>query len=119
MAVLDDVLFKAKTMAEAAGKKTSEFIDLTRMKMQASDMEKEIASLLEGLGRLVYDSGKSGDDVSEAISECIAKIDEQQEELTAVRTKIDDFRNVARCNDCGVVNSDDALFCKHCGSKIN
>ena len=53
MTTFEDVLYKAKTMAEAAGKKTSDMLEATRLKMAAAEIEKDIAATLEGLGRLV------------------------------------------------------------------
>ena len=59
MTTLEDVLYKAKTMAEAAGKKTSDMLEATRLKMEAAEIEKDISATLEGLGRLIYDGRKA------------------------------------------------------------
>jgi len=55
MATIDDVISKAKTVAEAAGKKTSEFIEITKLRIEIAEQEREMAYIFEGLGRLVYD----------------------------------------------------------------
>lgn len=118
MGTFEDVLLKAKSVAESAGKKTSDLVEVTKLKMEAAEVEKDIAATLEGLGRLVYDSKKIGEDVSELIEECIVKVDEQTQKLTELHDKICAYQNIVRCRQCNTVNADDAVFCKKCGSKI-
>ena len=76
MTTFEDVLYKAKTMAEAAGKKTSDMLEATRLKMEAAEIEKDISATLEGLGRLIYDGRKAEEDVSVTVDECIVKLDD-------------------------------------------
>lgn len=118
MTTFEDVVSKAKTVAETAGKKTSDFIEATKLKVQAAEIEKDIASMLEGLGRLVYDAHKAGEDVSALIEDCSSKLDERQAQLAELREKIDEFKNKVRCRRCGAANAEDAVYCKHCGGKL-
>lgn len=118
MGTFEDVLSKAKSVAETAGKKTSEFVEVTKLKMEMSDTEREISSTLEGLGRLVYDSRKAGEDSAAMIEECIAKIDDQYAKLDTLRSKVLEYSDQVRCRACGTINTDDSLFCKKCGSKL-
>ena len=118
MGTFEDVLLKAKSVAESAGKKTTDLVEVTKLKMEAAEVEKDISATLEGLGRLMYDSKKAGEDVSALIDECIIKVDEQNAKLAELRDKICAYQNVVRCRQCNTVNADDAVFCKKCGSKI-
>jgi ribosomal protein L40E len=118
MTTFDDVMSKAKIVAETAGKKTSEFVEVTRLKMDASEIEKDMATILEGLGRLVYDAHKTGDDITAQVDECVAKLDERQDDLLKLRQKIDEYKNKVRCSDCGAQNPVDAVYCKNCGAKL-
>lgn len=118
MTTFEDVAYKVKTAAETAGKKTSALVDLGRMKLKASEMEHELSFLLEGLGRLVFDAKQAGDDVSAQVDECVVQIAAKQQELTALRDKIDESRNRIRCRRCGTMNVDDAVYCKNCGAKL-
>ena len=43
MATFEDVVNKAKSAAETAGKKTSDFLEATRLKVDAAEVEKELA----------------------------------------------------------------------------
>lgn len=118
MTTFDDVVSKAKSMAETAGKMTSEFIEVTRLKIDAAEIEKDISSILEGLGRLIYDGRKAEQDVDALVDDCIAKVDERNAELEEVRAKIDEYQNKIRCKNCGVLNAEDAVYCKKCGEKL-
>ncbi|HBT64084.1 MAG TPA: hypothetical protein DEB10_05415 [Ruminococcaceae bacterium] len=118
MSTFEDVISKAKSVAETAGKKTSDFIETTRLKIEVSELEKDMASIMEGLGRLVYDSRKAGEDVSSMIDDCVLRIDDCQAKIDELRKKIDAYRYLVRCKGCGTPNPDDAAFCKKCGVKI-
>ena len=118
MGTIYDILNKAKSVAEAAGKKTSDFIELSKLRLEASDIEKDIASMLEGLGRLIYDARKSGDDISFVVDESFSKLDDRFEELKKLRIKIDEYGSRVRCSHCGAANADDAVYCKKCGKSI-
>lgn len=118
MASFEEVLYKAKEMAEAAGKKTADFVEVTRLKMNAAEIEKDIAATFEGLGRLIYDGRKDGQDVSSMVDECILKVDELQARLDEVRNKIYEYQKAVRCEKCGTVNTDDSAYCKRCGARI-
>ena len=118
MPSFEDVVSKAKTVAGAAGKKTSDFIEVTRLKIEVAELEKNITSALEGLGRLVYDARKSGEDVSSMVEECVVSIDEYKEKIDLLRDKIDSYRYTVHCKNCGASNPNDATFCKKCGATI-
>jgi ribosomal protein L40E len=119
MTTFDDVISKAKTVAETAGRKTSEFIEITRLRIEVSEQEKEMASIFEGLGRLVYDSKKTGEDASSIIDECVTRLDECQSKINELKRQIDEYRYTLRCKDCDTPNPDDAVYCKKCGMKID
>ncbi len=118
MGAFEDVLIKAKDLAETAGKKTSDMVELTKLKVEAAEIEKDIAATLEGLGRLIYDARKAGEDVGELIDDCVARVDELTKKKDEAEARICEFRNAVRCRNCGTVNPDDACYCKKCGEKI-
>lgn len=118
MGTFEDILNKAKRGAEVVGQKTGDFVEVTKLKMAASDLDKEIAATYEGLGRLVYDAQKSDEDVSEMIQDCIDSIDELQEAADAIREQIYSYKNVHRCVACGAIVDKDSAFCPKCGAPL-
>ena len=118
MATLDDILLKAKSMAQSAGEKTGDFIELTKLRLDAAQKEKEIVAALEGLGRLVYDSSKAETDVDELVWACIQQVDELTDEVELLREKINLYKGRVACAVCRVYNPEDAVYCKKCGTKM-
>ncbi len=118
MGTFEEILNKAKRGAEMVGQKTGDFVEVTKLKMAASDIEKEIAATFEGLGRLVYDAQKSDEDVSEMIQDCIDSIDELQEASEAIHEQIYSYKNLHRCVVCGAVIDKEAAFCSKCGAPL-
>lgn len=118
MAVFEEVLSRAKSMAEAAGKKTGELVESTKIKLEIAELQREIAALYEGLGRLVYDGRQSGESVEDMIESCIAHLEEQNAYLQDLQDHLLENRNAVRCTGCGAVNEDSARFCSQCGKNL-
>lgn len=118
MTTFEDVLSRAKAVAETAGKKTNEFVGATKVKMEIADLQREMASVYEGLGRLVYDARKTGESADEMIDACIARLDEQQERLQELEDRVLERKKAVRCAACGTVNEATAKFCNNCGEKM-
>ena len=118
MAAWEDVVSRAKLLAEAAGKKTGELVETTKTKLEIAELQREIASLYEGLGRLVYDGSTSGESVEEMVDACVAHLKEQNAYLEELQDRLLENKNAVRCTECGVVNDDDSRFCKKCGKSL-
>ena len=118
MATFEEILNKAREGAEKVGQKTSDFVEVTRMKMNIAEIEKEIAATFEGLGRLVYDAEKSGQDVDDMVHACIENVDELQADVDALRDQLYAFKHLQKCPSCGAVNDEDATFCNKCGKPL-
>ena len=67
MAKFEDTVAKAKEYLDIAGKKTGEFIDLQKLKINASTVRNSIAKDFESVGRMYYDGLKKETDNSDAI----------------------------------------------------
>ena len=116
MATFEEILNMAREGAEKVGQKTSDFVEVTRMKMHIAELEKEIAATYEGLGRLVYDAEKSGQDSADMVRACIENIDELQADVDALRDQLFAFKHMQKCAECGAINDEDAAFCNQCGA---
>lgn len=114
----EDILNKAKDAAQAAGKKTGDFIDITKMKMEISKLEKEMGTTYEGLGRLTYDAKKGGEESADLMDSCVEHIDELTGQVQKLREKVAEAQNAVRCSACGTLNDQDAHFCKKCGGEL-
>lgn len=115
MATFEEILNMAREGAEKVGQKTSDFVEVTRMKMRIAEIEKEVAATYEGLGRLVYDAEKSGQECGDMVRACVENIDELQADADALRDQLYAFKHMQKCPSCGAINDEDAAFCNKCG----
>ncbi len=118
MAAFEEVLSCAKSVAQTAGKKTGEFVELTKVRVQIVELRREIAALYEGLGRLVYDSRTAGEPVDDMIEACVEQLAELEVQLAKLEDRVMESKSVIRC-DCGFLNANDAVYCNKCGKKLD
>ena len=118
MGVFEEVVLNAKTAATNVGKKAERLVDLSKLRLNAAEINGDITKKYEELGRLVYDSVKADAKPEKLAEEYIAEIDALYQRLDAVNEKINALRNQSACPVCGAQNADDALFCSRCGVKL-
>ena len=118
MAIWEEVLARAKSVAVTTGRKTEELVETAKVKMEIADLQREIASLYEGLGRLLYDGRQSGEAVDDMVEACLAHLKEQNVYLEQLQDRLLEGKSAMRCGECGTVNDDDSRFCKKCGKEF-
>ena len=118
MATWEDIVLKARDLADAAGRKVCDAADLTKQKLKIADNERAIRLALEAMGGMLYDSRKEDVDLNE---ELVAELVAQVNELTAaneqLQAEIDNRRGCKTC-ECGCKNPESAVFCNVCGKKL-
>lgn len=118
MGIFEDVMFNAKSAATTVGKKAGRLVDISKLRLNATELNNEISKRYEALGRVVYDAVKQEQDVSGLVDECIVSIDALYQRLDEVNEKINALQNKLACQICGTQNAESALFCSHCGAKL-
>lgn len=118
MAKFEDFLNMARDVADAAGKKTNEIVDKTKVKMELSTLEKKLSATFEGLGRLVFEAQESGEDITQLQNDAFETVKELNEQIDALQRKLYDYEGAVLCKECGMVNDGDAMYCKKCGSSL-
>ena len=119
MSALDDLLDKARQMADVAGRKTEEVVEASKNKMQAYKITTNIQRAYEKLGSIVYDSAKYGTDSTQLVESCIAEIDEMLAQLEEVNRKLDASRPGVTCSACGYTNTMGSAYCNKCGASLS
>lgn len=120
MAMFEDVLYRAKSVAVSAGKKTEELVELTKVYAKIGELRREIAALYEGLGRLTYDAQRSGEPIEKDLMEaCVDQIDELEKALARAEERVMQVKNAVRCSACGACNANNAAYCNQCGEKLD
>ncbi len=119
MKTWEEVVFKAKELATAAGRKAMDVADLAKLKMKILDNEKAIDSTMEALGHLLYDSRCEDAELNEElVQELIAQIKELETANDRMRAQIDNTCGKKTCNECGKINAENAVYCSQCGKEI-
>ncbi len=57
--MMEELFGKAKKVVDAAGKKTGEFVEISKLKLSAMQLNTDIKALYEKLGSAVYSMNKA------------------------------------------------------------
>jgi len=90
--LFEDVISKAKTVADNTGKLTSEMVELGKLKYKAKQISWEIERTYAKLGVIVYEAKKTGGDFDAVIAAAVNELDELNEKLDHFEEKIRDFK---------------------------
>lgn len=116
--MINEVIVGAKNAAKTVGKKASEFVDVSKLRITSTELNNEISKRYEALGRVVYDSKKEGTDVEGLVLECVKSIDALYARLDDNNEQIAKMTNKKNCKNCGSINTNDAVFCSKCGTRM-
>ena len=119
MGILEDVLLNARGAVDTVGKKAGQVIDISKLRIAATDLKSEISRKYQILGRVTYEESVSGKDYSVNKAELIQKIGELKNDLDSVMELIASSGNKIKCAACGAYNSKKAVFCNKCGEKLD
>ena len=113
----DDIFEGVKDIAEIAGQKTVEIVDISKLKIELASINNNIKKCHEKLGVLTYNAAKKGTD-SAVIDSCIEELDALYAKRDECKEKINEVRPMRRCPNCGAARSASAIYCNICGEKI-
>ena len=119
MKTWEELVYEAKRLAAAAGRKVTDAADLAKMKYKITENDKAIEATMEALGRLLYDSRKSETALNEeTVTELMTQVDELNADNARLQAEIDNSRGKRTCAACGAVNEESAVYCNKCGHQL-
>ncbi len=118
MGIFEDVMSNAKSAAATVGKKAGRLVDISKLRMNANELNNEINKRYEALGRVVYNAAKEEQDIKGLIDECVISIDALYLRLDEVNEKINRLQNKTVCPICSAENPESSMFCSQCGSRL-
>lgn len=118
MSLLEDVMVNAKAAVNAVGQTAGKLVDISKLRYSAGELNSEISKRYEALGRVVYDSVKTGNNSPELVKECVEVIEKLYEQLDTVNDQISVIKNRIKCKNCGFENAQEAAYCSRCGVKL-
>jgi len=116
--LFDDILYKAKNVADAAGKKTGEVVGISKLKYQVKQTQWDIEKAYAKLGAFVYESKKSDEDFTDLIELAVNEIELLNSKLDDLEQEILACKRVVKCSGCGKENELTSSFCSRCGGSL-
>ena len=116
---IDELLNKAKAVANAAGKKTGEMVEVSKLKLQVVQLNSDVEKVFKRIGELTYSHFRNNTDTNREIEDAMAEIDKMYQEIESLNIKINSAQQMIKCANCGAANSVDAMFCSRCGKSLN
>lgn len=116
---MDNFFSEIKNTADKVAKKSSELVEMSKVKLSMVNTKSEIGSNFKILGELVYLSQKDGAEPdTKKIEETIAKINELYDRLDELAEVTSSLKNEKICPNCTKHNPADAQFCYGCGHRF-
>ena len=119
MSVFDEFIDKAKDVADVAGKKTEEFVELSKLRIKASQLRNNVQDEYQKLGGAVYNMKKADYENPTLIDSVVVDIDSLLQQLGEVEQKIAELKKVVKCPCCGANNLLDSHYCNQCGCNLD
>ena len=88
MGILDDVVINAKSAAQTVGKMAGQFVDMSKLRINLSELNGEISRRYQELGQFIYEAKKAGSADEAELEEKVAGIDDLYTQLTAVSAQL-------------------------------
>jgi len=118
MEILNNLKEKVSVAAIEAVKKSGELMESVKMNFAIADKEAEISKLFREMGKLVYESSKSGEaPEAEIIAKCTA-INTFFDEIALLKARLVDLKQIKVCKSCGYEASEANNFCPRCGAAL-
>ncbi len=120
MITVEEMFNRAKEFVDAAGRKAGDLTDMAKMKLKLSENERGIEATLTALGRVLYDSRRSGEAMPEdTVAELIQQVDELEAANEELQAAMDNARGRRTCRECGNANPETAAYCNKCGKPLD
>lgn len=114
MAFFDD-FSKHMDKIKKGAQKTAE---LAKMQHQIGVKQADFEKLFGEIGKLYYSDRQRGVQPDETMDALLRKVDELAAEISEMKKKVDELRQVNRCPECGSEQPSSNAFCSACGAKL-
>ena len=114
----DSAINAAKDIAQTAGKKAEQLIEISKVKIQITQINGSIAKTYEKLGSGVYNMKKADYMDESLITSLVSQIDDLIAEREAAKAKLAELKEMVICPECGARNPKNVPYCSYCGNKI-
>lgn len=120
MGFLEDIFIKAKSAANNLGTKAGKTVDVCKLNVELAEVKAQLKSKFENIGKAVYSSMKSGENIveSKSLESEITEIDKLYCRVETLKKEIAVLKDKTICKACGSPNSSEDLYCGKCGHTL-
>lgn len=106
--------------AKTLGKKSSEFVQISKLSINAQKKQEQIQDKYEQIGQYVYSKLKRASFITrEELELWISEINALERELISLEKMALEIRNVKYCDYCKIELDEDTNYCPLCGKYLN
>ena len=105
-------------VADKTGKKVNEMAQATRLNLQVFDLNTECEVLYKEIGKTIYDIHQGVEVEDGTVEEKLARLDDLQSHIEALRGQISELKTVCTCPRCGRQCSREDAYCAGCGAPL-
>ena len=105
---------------KSLGKKSSEFIEISKLNLSAQQKQDQIHDKYEQIGQYVYSKLKRVNSISrEELEPWINEINALERDMATLEKMALNIRNIKHCTYCKIELDDDVNYCPLCGKYLN
>jgi len=118
MAFFENIGKKVGEAAQAAAKKSSELVEVTKLNMSINSEEDKIQKLYIKIGKKLYEDYVLNSELYPEFKEDCDAIIVHEQTIQGLKEKILETKNVKICTGCGAESERSIMFCPKCGNKF-
>jgi len=117
MAFLENLGKRVGEAAQAAAKKSSELVEITKLNVSINSEEDKIQKLYTQIGKTIFEKFKSEGSIDPDVSESCQAIIGHEQNIKALKEKIAEIKGLKACINCGTEMEKNQIYCSKCGAK--
>jgi hypothetical protein len=117
MDILKNITKRVTETAKVAAKKSSEMIEVTKLKMNIGSEEDKIEKAYIQMGKITFEMFENGESIDEVFKQHCEKIVSYKENIKAMGEQILQLRNIKICSACSAELECETAYCPKCGEK--
>lgn len=117
MTDFNELIDKAKDIAQTAGEKSQEIYQISKLKVEITQLKMKLEKSFASIGKQYYECQKAGDELPD-FAALIEEIDLLKADIEEKKDCISQLKNSIRCTVCGADVDKDDPFCPKCGAQV-
>lgn len=118
MSFFKDLSKKISETAKEAAKKSSNFMELTKVSVQMDKYQEDIGTHFYEMGKSLYENYSEDSWVKEKYGIRIEEIKSLQQQIEDLNKEASRFKNTTICETCKGEISTEVKFCPNCGARV-